>query len=496
MSGSSTSTLPRETSSLAASSEPRPSLAELDASCRGPLLTLFLAAVIWLVVGLFLGLLASIKLHGPGFLGDTAWLTLGRIRPAGINAILYGFASQAGLGIAIWMLCRLGATPLCCQGAIIFSTLFWNFGLLLGVAGILGGGSTGFEWLELPRYASPILFAAYSVIALGALITFHYRRERSVYVSQAYLVAALFWFPWIYSAANLLLVFRPVRGAMQVLVASWFANNLLELWLTPLGLAAIFYFIPKLTGRPLYSRGLASFGFWTLAIFGSWTGLARLAGGPIPAWMISASMAANLIMLVPLLSVGLNWYLTLSGKGPNLKQDGVMRFIRFAAVAYLLSGTGRVLIGWREVGVVTQFTYVPVALQWLSLLGFVGMAAFGGIYYIVPRLTRVEWPSASKIRWHYLCSAAGVTLLVGSLAVAGVMQGLKLNLDTVDFVGAMRSIVPLVGLSTMGLLLLLIGQILWLVNLVGLIHLHSAAWRKSVCDVLCEGKASPSGGSR
>ena len=108
----------------------------------------------------------------------------------------------------------------------------------------------------------------------------------------------------------------------------------------------------------------------------------------------------------------------------------------------------------------------------------------------------MEWPSASKIRWHYLCSASGVTLLAGSLAVAGVMQGLKLNLDTADFVGVMKSIVPLVGLATMGLLLLLIGQVLWLVNLMGLVHLHSAAWRKSVRDVLCEELGCSAGGKR
>src|SRR5712692_7160522 len=197
------------------------------------------------------------SLRGPGFLNGSAWMTYGRINPAAMNALLYGFASQAGLGVALWLLCRLGRVGLCCQGPLLIAGVFWNLGVAAGIFGILAGGSTGFQWLEMPRYASPILFAAYALIGLCAVITFHARRERPLYVSQWYLLAALFWFPWIYSAANYLLVFRPARGVMQAVVNAWFTNNFLGLWLAPVGLGAIFYFIPKLTGRPLHSRPLA-----------------------------------------------------------------------------------------------------------------------------------------------------------------------------------------------------------------------------------------------
>src|SRR5258708_16367447 len=82
-------------------------VAEIDASLRWPVLLLFVSAVLWLVFGTILALIASIKLHGPGFLNGSAWLTYGRINPAAMNALLYGFASQAGLGVALWLLCRL-----------------------------------------------------------------------------------------------------------------------------------------------------------------------------------------------------------------------------------------------------------------------------------------------------------------------------------------------------------------------------------------------------
>src|SRR6266496_5269713 len=78
--------------------------AAIDASCRWPLLLLFSSGLCWLVLGTVLALISSIKLHAPGFLADSAWLTLGRVRPAAMNSFLYGFAAQVGLGVLLWLI--------------------------------------------------------------------------------------------------------------------------------------------------------------------------------------------------------------------------------------------------------------------------------------------------------------------------------------------------------------------------------------------------------
>src|SRR5256885_2910065 len=57
--------------------------------------------------------------------------------------------------------------------------------------------------------------------------------------------------------------------------------------------------IPKVIGRPVYSYHLAAIGFWTYALFASWTGMQRLVDGPFPAWMITASIAASILTLIP-----------------------------------------------------------------------------------------------------------------------------------------------------------------------------------------------------
>src|SRR5213075_1624783 len=181
------------------------SVAQIDASCRAPLLLLFVSGATWLLIGTFLGLIASIKFHGPGFVAGSAWLTLGRIRPAGMNALVYGFAVQSFLGILTWIICRLGRIPLLGQRATFGGGVMWNAAVTLGVLGILAGRSSGFALLEMPRIVPPLLVVGFSIVTVCALVTFHFRRDPDLYVSHWFLLGALFWFVWIYSASVLLL---------------------------------------------------------------------------------------------------------------------------------------------------------------------------------------------------------------------------------------------------------------------------------------------------
>jgi cytochrome c oxidase cbb3-type subunit 1 len=202
----------------ASPTSPQDSPAEAEASCRLPLLVFFGGAAFWLVAASVLGHLASIKLHAPSFLSDCALLTYGRLHPAATNALLYGFASQAAFGVALWLVARLGRVAVPQPFLVGFAGKIWNLGVLAGVAGIIAGDSTGFEWLEMPRYAAVPLFFSSLFISLWTLLVFHRRQERSLAVSQWYLVAALLWFPWIYTTANALLFCHPVRGVMQAIV--------------------------------------------------------------------------------------------------------------------------------------------------------------------------------------------------------------------------------------------------------------------------------------
>lgn len=465
--------------------EERLSPMEIDRSCRWPLLLLFASSVIWLLLGLTLAVISSIKMHAPGFLGDCPFLTLGRVRPAAMNALLYGFASQAGIGVMLWLLCRLGGVRLALPLPLIIAGRLWNLGMAVGVVAILAGGSTGFEWLEIPRYASPFLFLAYLLIGLGALATFAMRRQRELYVSQWYLLAAIFWFPWIYSAANYLLVFSPVRGTFQSVVNAWFRGNFLNLWLGSIGLAAVFYFLPKLTDRPLYSRPLAAFAFWITALFGNWSGPASLIGGPVPRWIGSVGTIGCVGLLLALAANAMNWALTYPDVRRAFREGVELRFVLLGAVCYLVAGVVGAAMSLPRISALTHLTYVVAGWNYLVLLGFVGMVLFGALYYIVPRLALVNWGSHALTRVHFLSSAIGLLLVYVALTVGGINQGVKLADPSVPFLTIMKSTIPFVGVSTLGLTLFLLGQIAFAVNLIGVLRRFCEPICKEFCSEVC-----------
>ena len=195
------------------------------------LLFLFGCAVCWLLLGLLMGAAVDAKLLWPAVLDDEAWLTYGRLRPAVNNILLYGWTSQAAFAALLWLLARLGGSTLRSPALLASAMVLWNIGVLAGVCGILFSGPGAFPGLEFPGSAAALLLIAFVLIALCALFLLLDRTTRPLFVSQWYLLAALLCFPWLYGTANLLLVWHPVPGSVQVVIAGWFHGGLFWLWL-------------------------------------------------------------------------------------------------------------------------------------------------------------------------------------------------------------------------------------------------------------------------
>lgn len=451
-----------------------PGPSELDASCRWPVLYLFAAGIGWLVLAGVLGLIASLKFHQPDLLVESAWLTYGRVHPAALNALVYGFAAQTGLAVALWMLCRLGQTRLVGPGVAVLGAGVWNIAVVLGVAAILFGDSTGIEWLEMPRYAASVLFVAYLLLGTCALLTFRQRRPRRLYPSQWFLLAALFWFPWIYSTANLLLVVVPVRGMVQACVHGWYVHNLQTIFLGFLGLATLTYLIPKLAGRPLHSAPLAIFAFWGLAWFGSWGGIH--ADAPLPAWISSVSTVFTMLSSAPLLAMWLNLWKTLAGD-PAVKTNPSLRLAAFSANGFLITGLMTAVGSHGSVNALLHFTLFDTARTQALLYSFVATAVFGSIYHILPRLLAAEPPSPRLVKVHVQGVTWGIMISVSALAVGGVYQGLKLNDASVAFGEVTQTMLVFYRLSTLGDTLLLVGNVALAAN--------GAWWLARWCGAVC-----------
>lgn len=467
-------------SDTAGTPDRRALLAEIDASCRRSVLFLFANGLLWLMAGTVLALVTSYKMHAPNFLADWSWLTFGRVRPAHLNTMVYGFASQAAIGVAIWLLCRLCRVAFMQGGLVVVATVLWNIGVTVGTIGILAGDSTSIEWLEFPKYAAYILFLAYALISVWAVILFRFRREKHLYVSQWYLLAALFWFPWLYSAANMMLVVEPVRGTVQAAVNWWFAHNVLGLWFTPIGLAAIYYFIPKVIGRPIHSYFLSVLGFWSLALFYNWAGIHHLIGGPMPAWLITVSVVSSKMMIIPVVTVAINHHLTMVGHFKKLKHSPTLRFMVFGAMSYTVVSLQGSSMAIRSLNEVTHFTHYTIAHAHLGVYAFFTMVMFGSMYYIVPRLTLREWPSARLIHIHFWAAAVGILLYVVPMSVGGVLQGLAMNNPDVPFLKTVALTKPYLVTRTFAGLLLTVGHVAFCANFIWILATRARPYRPPV----------------
>jgi cytochrome c oxidase cbb3-type subunit 1 len=245
---------------------------------------------------------------------------------------------------------------------------------------------------------------------------------------------------------------------MQAAVNWWFANNLLFLWFGSIGLGTAYYMIPKVIGRPVHSYYLATIGFWTFALFSSWTGMQRLIDGPFPAWMITASIAATILTMIPVATVGLNHHMTMRGHFPLMRYSPTLRFTVFGAISYTAFSIVGVIMSLRTMARIVHFTEVSVGYTYMGLYAFFTMVLFGSMYYIVPRLVGREWRYASLIKLHFWSSAYGIGLMVLMLLVGGFVQGLSLDDPTLPFAESTQSILPYLRGRTLSWILLTVSH--------------------------------------
>ena len=401
---------------------------EIDRSCKYPVLFFFASSVVWLLVGTLLALLASFKMHWPNFLADYAFLTFGRVRPAHLDVVAYGWAAMVGLGTSIWLMCRLCRVPLRFPQMIVVAGILWNIGVFAGVIGVLAGSSNSIEWIEFPPYATPILFAAFAIISVWSIMTFTQRREKHVYVSLWYIFAAMFWFPWVFATVQILMNSKlSVQGVAQESIHWWFGHNVLGVFFTPMGLAAIYYLLPKVVGRPIYSYYLSILGFWSLALFYNWAGAHHLISGPIPAWLQTMSIAGSVMMFIPVITTAINHHMTAYKNLDVLKVSPVLRFIVFGAMCYTLVSFQGSMMSLPVLNEPFHFSHHTIAHAHLGLYGFYTMVMFGAIYYIMPRLTGREFASAGLMRLHFWCVAIGILVMFFGLTLGGIIQGFEWN---------------------------------------------------------------------
>lgn len=429
-----------------------------EAASRGPMLLLLGCGLLWLLVSGVFALIASVQVPVPSILADCPILTVGRVQALAETAFIYGWIGNAGLGLLLWMLGRLAGEPLRAANWAVVGTLFWNLALALAEIGIAVGDGTGTPMLQIPAHLLPLLLISYGAIGVTLVLAWTARRRDRMYASQWYAGAAVFLFPWILSIGQVILVWSPARGALQAVLAGWFAQSLWTLWMAPLALAGAYYVVGRMTSRMLPSYEIAFLGFWSLLFIGGFTGGRHLIDGPVPAWIPTLAIVTTWVLLVHYVVVFLNLRPAFSGPGLPL------RFIGAGLFAYALAGALDAVTSLRSIAVTTQFTTFDWAILQLGLYGGISLMLFGTLYFALPRIAGAGWASGGLARGHWLLSAAGVALLVLCLAIAGWIQGSSINDPAVTFAAIADRMRPWLLGAAAAEAILLLGNLLLTVN--------------------------------
>ncbi|MGN6621166.1 MAG: cbb3-type cytochrome c oxidase subunit I, partial [Sphingomonas sp.] len=250
-------------------------------------------------------------------------------------------------------------------------------------------------------------------------------------------------------------------GAGGATINWWFAHNVLGLWLTPLGVGAGYYFIPKIIGKPIYSYSLSLLGFWGLALFYSQVGIHHLIGGPVPTWVVTLSIVHSVMMFIPVIAVAINQHVTVARNLWAFKQSIALRFISLGAICYTLASFEGSLEALRSVNTVTHFTQFTIGHAHLGAYAFLSFTLFGAIYYMMPRITGRRWPWPAMIPVHFWLVVIGFIVYFLSLSIGGIYQGLAMLDATKPFADSVILLKPSLEGRSLGGGLMTLGHYLF-----------------------------------
>lgn len=438
----------------------------IDHAARMPVLALIVSGLAWLLVGSAFGLIASLKMHWPDWLVEHAPLTFGRVRALHLNLVIYGWLSMTGVGVAMWIIGRMFHTALRLRWLALSGTALWNLGVAAGAGAIAHGWTDGEEWLEIPWQIDVLLVLGGACFAVTLLATTAKRHVRHIYVSGWYYLAGLCWFPALFIISNLPGLYT---GVQEATVNWWFAHNVLGLWLTPIGLGAAYYLIPKIIGRPIYSYGLSLLGFWGLALFYSQVGIHHLIGGPVPTWAATLSVVHSVMMFIPVIAVAINQHVTVARDAWALKASIPLRFISLGALGYTAASLQGVLEALRTVNTITHFTHYTVGHAHLGVYGFVSFVLFGAVYYLLPRLAGRPWPWPWMPSLHFWLVTLGFSLYFLALSIGGTLQGLAMLDPDRPFADSVVVTLPYLRMRSLGGALMSAGHLVFAANVLGLL---------------------------
>jgi len=384
-----------------------------------------LTASFWMVIATLYGLIGAVEFVAPDLLGNIAWLVFGRIRAVHTNLAIFGFVTPALLAVGHFIVPHLLKTQLFSEKLGVLTVILWNI-FTAAIAITLSMGMTqGREYAEAIWPIDIAVAIAFALMFVNMLMTIRRRQEPILYVSVWYITAAIILSLIVYAIGNVIWV--PGTGSLTGIpdaVVLWFyGHNVLGLLLTPLAVGIAYYVIPSATRNPLYSHTLSLVGFWTILVLYSHIGTHHLIQVPAPTWLKVVSITGSIGMIIPVMVVLINLWFTAKGKVAVIHENIGAKFVFAGTVIYLFTCIQGPLQSLPQVQRLTHFSNWVVAHAHMGVLGFSGMIALGGIYFMLPKITGKPIFSRTLADFQYWLILLGMAGFMVVLTMAGLVQG-------------------------------------------------------------------------
>jgi cytochrome c oxidase cbb3-type subunit 1 len=438
-----------------------------------------LAAVLWGVVGMLVGVVIAAQLAWPQLNFGIPWLSFGRLRPLHTNAVIFAFGGCVLFATTYHVVQRTCQTRLFMPKLAMFTFIGWQLVILAAAISLPLGYTQGKEYAELEwpiDLLIAVVWVSFAVVFFGTLGT---RKIRHIYVANWFFGAFIITVALLHivnSAAvpvGMMKSYSAYSGVQDAMIQWWYGHNAVGFFLTAGFLGIMYYYVPKQAGRPVYSYRLSIVHFWALIFTYMWAGPHHLHYTALPDWVQSVGMVFSLVLLAPSWGGMINGVMTLSGAWHKLRDDPILKFLIVSLSFYGMSTFEGPMMSIKTVNALSHYTDWTIGHVHSGALGWVGLISMGALYHLIPRMYgRTSMYSVRAIEVHFWLATVGIVLYIASMWISGVMQGLMWRAVNPDgtlvysFVESVKASYPYWVIRTGGGALYLAGMLIMAWNTV------------------------------
>jgi cytochrome c oxidase cbb3-type subunit I/II len=436
-----------------------------------------IATIIWGVVGMLVGVIIATQLFEP-MANITQYGTFGRIRPLHTNAVIFAFVGNAIFAGVYYSLQRLLKARMFSD--VLSGFHFWGWQLIIVSAAITLplGITTSHEYAELEwpiDIAITLVWVAFGVNMFGTIFK---RRERHLYVAIWFYIATFITVAVLHVTNSMQLPISLFKsyyvyaGVQDALVQWWYGHNAVAFFLTTPFLGLMYYFLPKMANRPVYSYRLSILHFWALIFIYIWAGPHHLLYSSLPDWAQSLGVVFSIMLIAPSWGGMINGLLTLRGAWDQVRENTILKFMVVGITCYGMATFEGPMLSLKNINAIAHFTDWIVAHVHVGALGWNGFLTFAILYWMVPRIFQTNLYSEKLVKVHFWIGTIGIAFYAIPMYISGFTQGMMWKQFTEEgtlqygnFLDTTLQLLPMHVMRAVGGTLYLTGAILMAYNL-------------------------------